>query len=223
MKNFFLENGISGFVFDMDGVLLDSESVYEKAWRVVADEMGLFDIDSFHKKCLGVSKDAVLDMFSEKYGNVGDGEFFWKRTSDWSMDFMNKNGVPEKCGAKIVLDFLKSKKIPVALATSSEKSFAEKLLIKAGLLDFFDAIVFGDEVSNAKPDPEIYNASCRKLGLEAKKCVAVEDSPNGIKSANAAGLKCVMVPDRIPADDETKKLSWKICGSLLDLKEIMEV
>ena len=223
MKNFFLENGISGFVFDMDGVLLDSESVYEKAWRVVADEMGLCDIDSFHKKCLGVSKDAVLDMFFEKYGNVGDGDFFWKRTSDWSMDFMNKNGVPEKCGAKIVLDFLKSKKIPVALATSSEKSFAEKLLIKAGLLDFFDAIVFGDEVSNAKPDPEIYNVSCRKLGLEAKKCVAVEDSPNGIKSANAAGLKCVMVPDRIPADDETKKLSWKICGSLLDLKEIMEV
>ena len=67
MKNFFLENKIAGFVFDMDGVLLDSESVYEKAWRVVSEEMGLSDIDSLHKKCLGVSKSVVLNMFSEKY------------------------------------------------------------------------------------------------------------------------------------------------------------
>ncbi|MBQ4237573.1 MAG: HAD-IA family hydrolase, partial [Treponema sp.] len=142
--------------------------------------------------------------------------------SDWSMEYMNESGVPEKKGAREILEFLKSEKIPVALATSSEKSFAEKLLEKANLIQYFDLMIFGDEVSRAKPDPEIYETSCRKLGLVPEKCVAVEDSPNGIKSAVSAGLKAVMVLDRIPADGDMKKLAWKISDSLLSLKKIME-
>lgn len=222
MKKFFTENQIEAFVFDMDGVVLDSESVYEKAWRVIAEKMHVSDIDSVHEKCLGLSEQDVFKLMAEKYGDDFDGKLFWKLTSDWSMEYMNESGVPEKKGAREILEFLKSEKIPVALATSSGKSFAEKLLEKANLIQYFDLMIFGDEVSRAKPDPEIYETSCRKLGLAPEKCVAVEDSPNGIKSAVSAGLKAVMVPDRIPADGDMKKLAWKISDSLLSLKKIME-
>ena len=223
MGNFFTENEIEAFVFDMDGLLLDSESVYEKAWRVAADEMNLHDIDSIHQKCLGLSKEDVYALMQKKYGPDVDCEYFWKRTSDWSMDYMNENGVPEKEGARELLDFLKSEKIPAALATSSEKSFAGKLLVRTGLIDFFDSVIYGNEVVKAKPDPEIYVSSCRKMSIAPEKCVALEDSPNGVRSAVAGGLKCVMIPDRIGADEEMKRIAWKICGSLKSLKEIMEL
>ena len=221
MKNFFDENNIRAFVFDMDGVLIDSESVYEKAWQEIAGQMGFKDIDSVHKKCLGCSKNDVFEILKKSYGENIDAAMFWKKTSDWSVDFMNRNGLIEKDGAKEILTFLKSENILLALATSSEKSFAENLLKKANLLDFFDAVVFGDEVKNAKPNPDIYLLSCAKLNLAPKNCAAVEDSPNGIISAKNAGLKAIMVPDRILPDNDMKKNAWKIFDSLLSLRKTL--
>lgn len=213
---------IGAVIFDMDGVLLDSESVYEKAWRFAAEKMDLDDIDSVHKKCLGVSEKKVFELMNETYGKNFDAVEFWKVTSDWSVEFMKKNGTPLKNGAKEILIFLKQNKIKIGLATSSEKSFAENLLRMAGLLDFFDEIVFGDEVKKSKPEPDIYLAARKKLGVNAENCFAVEDSPNGVLSAVNAGLKCVMIPDRIPADEKMKNTAWKIFDSLYELKNIFE-
>ena len=219
---FDIDGKILGFVFDMDGVLLDSESVYEEAWRVVAKEMGLKDIDLVHRKCLGRSEEDVHQIMKMAYGETFDSNFFWNRTSDWSMDFMNEKGVPVKIGTFEFLDFLISRNIRMSVATSSSESFAGKLLKRAGLLKYFETVVYGNEVQHSKPHPEIYSCACRKLGLEPFECVAVEDSPNGIKSADAAGLKCAMIPDRIMADEEMKNMSWKIFESFVEMKSFFE-
>ncbi len=212
---------ISAFVFDVDGLLLDSELVYEEAWRVAAKKMNISQIQEVHKKCLGLSQTDAFELMTNFYGKDFDAQFFWKYTSDWSADYMNEKGVPLKKGTKEILSYIKSKNIKTAVATSSHKNFAQNLLVKSSLEPYFDVVVFGDQVKHSKPDPEIYRLSCEKLGIDPSECVALEDSPNGIKSAYAAGLKCVMIPDRISADKEMEEICWKIFDSLLDFKDFL--
>ena len=91
----------------------------------------------------------------------------------------------------------------------------------AGLIDFFESLTTGDMVSHSKPEPEIYLKAAESIGAEASSCIAVEDSPNGVKSAYAAGMKVIMVPDKIQPDGDLKKLCWKICKNLEEVKKIL--
>lgn len=208
-------------VFDMDGVLLDSESVYELAWRNAAGMLGLDGIDEVHSKVLGMDEKGCIETLKGRYGKNFDAKGFWDLTTDLSVKYMEENGIPLKAHAGEILQYLKAKKYPLALATSNDRDFAQDVLRDSDLLDFFDFAVYGNEISKSKPDPEIYVKACEKLGVAPEDTVAVEDSPNGIKSAWEAGLKTVMVPDRIQPDDEILKSVWNLLPDLKSLEKIL--
>ena len=133
---------------------------------------------------------------------------------------LKENGLNLKKGAKELLEFLREKKIVTAVATASPKDRAERYLSQTGILKFFDKIISATMVEKGKPSPDIYEFAVKELKLEAEECLAVEDSPNGIKSAFAAGCKVAMIPDQDTADEETKKMLFAYKSSLDELKEL---
>ena len=212
---------VSAIIFDMDGVLFDSEAVYEVAWRKAAREQGLSNIDFVHKKTLGMGQEGAMAVLQAHYGRDFDANAFWKYTSRLAEEYEEKNTIPLKPYCKEILAYLSGKGYRLAVASSSAYEWVEKLLKRAGLYSYFSEVLGGDEIKNAKPAPDIYKVAVERLGIEAEHCVAVEDSPSGILSAHAAGVRCVMVPDRIEAPKNIKPMVWKLCDSLWDLRDFL--
>ena len=122
-----------------------------------------------------------------------------------------------KAGVFELLDYLKEQGKNIALATSTRRQTVLYQLEQAGILNYFDEIITGDMVTKSKPDPEIYLMACEKIGVDPQNAFAIEDSYNGIRSAQAGGLRAIMVPDLLPADDEMKELAEVILPNLNDV------
>ena len=117
-----------------------------------------------------------------------------------------------------ILDYLKSKDIKIALATSTTAKSATEILTRAKVIDYFDRLICGDMVAKSKPDPEIFVTAVKELGENPKDCIALEDSINGIKSAYSAGLKPIMVPDLIEPTEEIRPMLFALCKDLTEVK-----
>lgn len=208
-------------VFDMDGVLLDTEAVYDECWRIEAKRLGLCGIDAVHRECLGLGMEDAVLLLNRHYGDSFDGNAFWHATDALGVRIMQERGVPLKPLALEILQYLSAKGYRLALASSSGHSTVERMLGGAGLLHFFSVLACGDAVKKSKPAPDLYMLACKELSCEPQTCVAVEDSPNGLASALAAGLFCVLVPDRIPVCNESAARAWKVCRSLSDLRTFL--
>ena len=215
-----MKSEIKALVFDMDGLLVDSESVYEESWRQAAQKLSLQNIDSIHRQVLGLSREDTILKLKDFYGCGFDGDYFWNLTSQLASEYQKENGVPVKPFIKDCLSYLKNEGYLLALASSSARPVVEEELLPVGLLDFFTVSVCGDEVVKSKPEPEIYLRACEKAGVKPEYAAAVEDSPNGIESAWRAGLKCIMIPDRIQPDELCKSRLWHLFSSA---KEIMKI
>ena len=126
-----------------------------------------------------------------------------------------------KPGVREILDFLKARNIPIALATSTGRERTLRRMELTGLGSYFSAIITGDQVVHSKPDPEIYQLACRALGTDPAQTIAVEDSRNGILSASQAGMKVIMVPDMIPPTPELDALLFRRCASLLEVRNFL--
>lgn len=204
---------IQAIVFDMDGVLLDTETICQRCWASAAQEFNLADGVEVQMKCLGTNKNDTRAILKQHYGEDFDCTSFLSRTSELFHEIERTEGIPLMPFVKETLEYLKPK-YRLAVASSTRTPVVIKELTDAGIIQYFEKIICGDMVTHSKPDPEIYLMACNELGLSPDQCVAIEDSPNGIKSANAAGMLPVMVPDKIQPSDELKKLCWKICHSL---------
>ena len=134
---------------------------------------------------------------------------------------MEQKGVPLKPGVREILDFLRQRRIPMALATSTHLDHTLRRLELAGLDGYFKAIITGDQVEHSKPDPEIYAKACQALGTDPAHTLAVEDSRNGILSASSAGMPAVMIPDLIPATADLEERFYCKCASLLELRDML--
>ena len=211
---------IKAIIFDMDGVILDSETICNQVWRLVAKDFGLDDIEEGIKKCLGTNINDTCRILHELYGQDFPTDDFVKRVTDGFRDVEFSSGIPLMPYAKECLEKLKqSNRYKIALASSTKGSTVERQLTRAGVIQYFETRTTGEMVKHSKPDPQIYLLACQSLGLAPEECIAVEDSPNGIKSAYAAGMKAVMVPDKIQPNEEIKALCWKIFPSLKDFSE----
>lgn len=204
-------------IFDMDGVLLDTESVCNVCWRRAGQEFEIADIEKAIVECIGMNN-ADIQATLQKYcaGKVSP-KYFLDRTSEIFHEIERTEGLKLMPYVKECLDFLKSKNIRMAVASSTRWGNVERQLKNAGIFDYFESITTGDKVEHSKPEPDIYLKSLESLNLKAEDCISVEDSPNGIRSSVSAGIRCVMVPDQIQPNEELKKLSWKIINSLKDL------
>ena len=212
---------IKGAIFDMDGVLLNSEILYQRFWL---EALHYFNYPATESHVLalrsltGKKAEAKLKSF---FGDSLDYEKVKNKRIVLMDEYVRKNGVEIKKGADEILPYLKGKGIKIALATSSPYERAEEHLGMAGLFKYFDQCVCGGMVKNSKPQPDIYLLASEKLGLKPCECIAVEDSPNGVKSAVNAGCKTVMIPDLTPCTEDLKKDLFALCTDLTELKKFV--
>lgn len=211
---------MKGVIFDMDGVILDSESISDRTWITAAKDFGINITADILNACRGSNRRDIMEKLKSFYGNDFDSEGFLNRTNVFFDKIEETEGIPLLPYAKEILQYLKPR-YKLALASSTRGFKVERQLKNAGVIDFFETRTTGDMVLHSKPDPEIYLMACKSIGLEPCECYAIEDSLNGIKSAYTAGLKTIMVIDKIQPTQEIEKMCWKIFDSLEGLKSVL--
>lgn len=209
-------------VFDADGTLFDTENLMYEVWVEVGEEMNFPYPGREYLDYVGLNRAAVLELMRSRYGEDFNGADFMVRCVARLAERIEREGVPLKPGVRKILELLREKNIPVGLATSTHRVRTDRRLELCGLGDFFQAVTTGDEVIKGKPDSEIYLTTCKKLGVDPRHCLAVEDSRNGILSAHAAGMAVAMVPDMIPPTEELNQIAWRKFDSLPDLCEVLK-
>lgn len=209
---------IKAVIFDMDGVILDSETICDVVWEMAAREKGLERSNEVINLCRGTNKNDTILILKDFYGADFDAEYFLNRSSELFHEVEFSKGIPLMPYAKEALEQLQ-KKYRIALASSTRGPTVRRQLGAHNLLDFFETMTTGEMVEHSKPDPEIYLMACKSLGLNPAECIAVEDSFNGIKSAHAAGMKCCMIPDKVQPTQEIKAMcDWVFT----DLREFVQ-
>ena len=207
-------------IFDMDGVILDSENLYVECWKQVGEEFGLRDVVEMSHLIIGVNDTRSEQVFREFYQGKVDFEPCRRRVSEL-FHARSEEGIPLKKGIHEILDFLKSRKVPVAVASSTRIETVKKELGDAGLGDAFAYVIGGDMIQKSKPAPDIFLAAAKLLETEPENCYVLEDSHNGIRAAAAAGMHPVMVPDLLEATQEMRSLAEVVCPSLLEAIEYL--
>lgn len=208
---------IKAVVFDMDGIMFDTEKVCQMSWDTVGEEMGIGKAGYMVYKTLGMTAETAIKILQNEFGENFDAKEFKKRGRECSYKYFNDFGVPEKPYLHETLDALKADgyKLAVASSTSSDSVFHH--LNEKNITHYFDKVICGDMIKNSKPAPDIYLKACEELSEKAEECVAVEDSKNGILSAWGAKMNVIMIPDLWQGDKETDK---KLLAKLNNLAEI---
>ena len=215
---------IKAVVFDMDGVIFDSEKLYRKHWMITGAEYEI-PRDMMHELCnlmAGSTKERNEIMMKSRFGEDFDYMAFRSKTMTRMDQDILENGVELKPGVIEIFDYLKAHNIKIGLATSTQRERAERNLTNAGIISYFDDIVYGGMVANGKPAPDIYIRACENLGVNPKNAIGIEDSINGVKSSAAAGLYTIMVVDLIEPTDEIRPLVHQIYDSLFDVIGMLE-
>lgn len=212
---------INGLIFDMDGLILDTEYISN---RLLINLFKKYDVklkENIVARTIGLTKEQAIQVFKKYLGENLPIEEIIDLHKKIVNEYLEKNGVPIKPGLLELLDYLDKYKIKKVVATSSYRKVAENILKKAGVYDRFDDIVCGDEVQKSKPEPDIFLKALEKLNLSVDEVIILEDSRMGILAAHRANIKSIMVPDILPADEETKKLYYAECKSLLEVKNLL--
>lgn len=205
-------------IFDMDGVIFDSERACLYTWTEAANAFGMKNIREVFDKCIGTNNNQTRAIVEEAYAKEFGEGISDRILSESSRLFHEKydgGKLPVKLGVKDILEYLKKEKIRCAVASSTREAVVRQELSDAGLVEYFEEIVGGDAVKISKPNPEIYLLACSRMKIAPANAFAIEDSYNGIRAAHAAGMRPIMVPDMIPADDEMMELSEVICDDLI--------
>lgn len=202
-------------VFDMDGVIFDTEALVLSCWKIVGEKYGLGGIEDVFRQCIGTNAVETGQIVRGYLGDRLEYETFRRETSCLYHKRTDQNGIPVKRGARELLSYLKVNGYRTGLASSTRRQVVEEELEQTGLLKFFSVVIGGDMVRHSKPHPEIYVRVCRELGVVPGQTFAIEDSFHGVRSAHAAGMKVFMVPDLTEPDEEMKELAFEIYPSLM--------
>jgi HAD superfamily hydrolase (TIGR01509 family) len=198
-----LRNPVEAVLFDMDGLLLDTEVIYIEAMQQAARSLDREMALDFCHSMVGVPERECSLMIEAYYGEGFSIDEFRGRFYRLLRGLLEA-GIPLKPGVVELLDFLADRGLPLAVATSSARSTAERHLSHVGLLDRFTALATRDDVERPKPHPDIYLEAARRLGVPPERCIAFEDSNLGLEAAHAAGTMAFMVPDLLQPLPETR-------------------
>ena len=210
---------IRGVVFDMDGLMFDSERIVKLSWDVAGEELGYGKLGDNIVNTLGFNVDKRKAYFQNKYGETFPFEPFLEHYRAAFHRYEEEHGIPVKKGLHELLKTLKELEIPMAVATSSSHQYAMKNLEREGIVQFFAGIVTGGMVTEAKPSPEIYRKACEGLQISPSYGLALEDSYNGIRSAHAAGMVTIMIPDLLTDSSPVDELLDGKMESLLEVSQ----
>ena len=205
---------IRGVIFDMDGLLLDTEAMYLKAWPPVGEMMQLPIDEALAYATIGHGPKETEEVFQAQLGEAFTLERARPFIEQWITDHVAAHSLPVKPGVRELTDLLRARSIPMAVGSSNLQSNVQAFLAEANLLPYFDTIVTADLVERAKPAPDIFLQAAKNLGLSPAQCLVFEDSPTGVEAAHAAGCITVMVPDLIKPCDVTKERCFRIISSL---------
>lgn len=209
-------------VFDMDGVIFDSERATMECWMELARKYDLENIEEPYLACTGTTDEKTREIMLDEYGRDFPYDTYAKEASKMFHEKYDGGRLPIKNGVFDILEFLKQNNKKIALASSTRRQTVVNQLRDANLLDYFDEIVTGDMVSKSKPEPDIFLLACEKIGVDPANAYAIEDSYNGIRAAHRGKLRPIMVPDLLQADDEMKELSETVQDSLNDVVSYLE-
>ncbi len=207
-----------GVLFDMDGLLLDSERLARDAFVRACEDHGWPADLRTYQQCIGSTYEKTREILVAAYG----AEFPYETVdASWSHHYharLAEGPVPVKAGARALLEHLSLRRVPMALVTSTRRTTAVGKLSDTGLLDFFDGLVCGGETEKGKPNPDPYLAGAALLALEPAACWALEDSANGVRAAVSAGCVVFQVPDLVPPTAEIKRLGHRIVATLDEVR-----
>lgn len=213
---------LEAVIFDMDGVIFDSEALVLKTWKQVAGKYGIPDIEETCRECLGTNHEATKNIFKKHYGEDFPYDTYKKEMAELFHQQAAGGNLEKKPGIHELLEYLRSLKIKTGLASSTREEIVKKELSEGGLLSYFDEIVCGDMVKRSKPAPDIYLETCRRLLVKPEHCYGIEDSYNGIRALKSAGMHPLMVPDLAEPTKEMEMLSECILPSLYEVKEYLK-
>lgn len=215
-------DNIKTVIFDMDGIIFDSERVYIDCCVDAAVKYNLENVVETCYKCIGITSEMTKKILLDTYGDESI-------VSDWchdSMDLFQERysggRLPIKLGAEELLSHLKEKGLKVALASSTAEHLVREQLTAAGLIQYFDRIVTGDMVERSKPNPDIFLKAAELTETDPAECVVIEDSFNGVRAGHAAGMYVIMVPDLLQPDDEIRSLANTVQETLLEVKKLFK-
>lgn len=209
----------SSVIFDMDGVIFDSERLVLECWEEIGTKYHLEGMREAFLPCIGTNDVKTREIVLERYGADFPYDEFRKESSLLYHGIVDQSGLPVKTGVRELLSYLKEHEIPMAVASSTRLKVVAKELEQAGIYECFSVVMGGDQLKRSKPEPDIYLMTCDKLGVRPASAYAIEDSYNGIRSAYGAGMKPIMVPDMLPPTEEMREKSVVVLEDLVRVKE----
>jgi HAD superfamily hydrolase (TIGR01509 family) len=208
---------LSAVIFDKDGLLLDTETVVKTAMFQAAEDLGHRMSDELHLGLIGQARDATDATLMAHYGADFPIARYRERCRIHFEDIC-RHEVPVKPGARELLGFLKQRRIPIAVATSTARARSEENLRRTGFAEFVEVLVTRDDVRQAKPHPECFLKAAHLLGVRPDACLALEDSHHGVRAAHAAGMATIMVPDMLEATPEIRSLCAGVVANLNEVR-----
>lgn len=213
-----LQPPITAVIFDMDGLMIDTERMAQRAWQRAGAEFGFTLPDELYLQAVGRTAKATAELFRAGMDAAFPFEAVYERKQHYLYTAIEQEGIPTKAGLLELLALVEQHRLAKAVATSTARVLALKKLTAAGLLHHFDTMVCGDEVAHGKPAPDIFLAAAAKLGVASAHCIVLEDSSAGIKAAHAAGMRAIWVPDLIQPTPDLTPLAFRV---LTDLHQVV--
>lgn len=208
---------IKAIIFDMDGLMIDSERMTFECYQERLKDMNLTMDEEFYKTLLGKPIKGIYQRFYDVYGNDFPIENVIQDVHQLMAERFETEGVPVKKGLVELLHYLKDNNYKTIVATSSNRDRVDKILAQAKITEFFDDSICGDEVTKGKPNPEVFLKSCQKLGVNVDEAIVLEDSEAGIQASYDANIKVICIPDMKYPEKQYEEKTFKI---LKDLTEV---
>jgi HAD superfamily hydrolase (TIGR01509 family) len=216
------ETTLKAVIFDMDGLMFDTEALNMKGWKAAGKLRGYEMSDELIHSHIGANVETTKRLMREHFGGDFDFETVRGDRIGYVFRFIEENGTPLKPGLRDLLAFLDRKGLKTAIASSSEERFVRFYLEHAGLEHEFDVLVCGDRVKKSKPEPDIFLLALSELKVTAGEALVLEDSYNGIRAAHRAGIRSIMVPDLLPSTPEMEKLFFRKADDLSGAISLIE-
>ncbi|MDR2865517.1 MAG: HAD family phosphatase [Spirochaetaceae bacterium] len=207
-------------IFDLDGLMLDTERPFLSDFKKISETRGWDISEDILIQTIGIDNRATKDFLCKNMGQDFPFDEIYGETNCKQVERFEREGIPHRPGLLSLLDYLKDKKIPMAVATST---WAERgrWKLKCGAIEqYFAFVITGDQVSHGKPAPDIFLRAAEKLGFECSACAGLEDSPAGLRALKAAGIRSIFIKDLLEPPAEILETVWRRCTSLTEVRAL---
>jgi len=210
----------SAVLFDMDGLMIDTETLSANAWRQAGEALGIPLSDKLLHAMVGLATDHCATLLREALPDIDHAHLLQTARQRYHQA-LREAPIPLKAGILPLLQWCQAQQLPRAVATATQRQLADIKLSRSGLAPFFAHSVCGDEVANSKPAPDVYLKAAAMLGMTPQQCIVLEDSPYGALAALAAGMRVIIVPDLVQPDAHMSKQALAVCKDLFEAQGLL--